>query len=343
MQKITVIIPAYNSGNTILQTINAIKNQENLNEPPEIIVVNDGSTDNTLQVLEKTENIITISQKNSGPATARNTGAKIAKGDILIFTDSDTIPHKDWLYNLSKPFQNQNIAAATGTYSIENKESKLAQLIQEEIGYKHSKYNDYVAFGGTYNLAIKKEVFDTIGGFNEGYKNASGEDVDICYKILKQGYQIRFVKDAIVGHFHPENLYKYLKNQFNHGFWRAKLYYDHPNKLTGDDYTGNKEIIETLSAGFTIISPILYLFSLLFLKKSPCLPSKHLPLTKGVFLFPIISLLFIEYTFVSKLYSNRNKSHNLPSRLYAAFVFSLRTISRTLGFIKGLIYFSKTL
>ncbi|MBR4570498.1 MAG: glycosyltransferase [Candidatus Riflebacteria bacterium] len=373
MSKISVIIPVYNSEKTILHTIEAVKKQEGLTEKPEIIVVDDGSKDNTFNLLKGTDGIIAITQKNSGPATARNNGAKNATGSILVFTDSDTVPHKDWLQKLTAPFNNSDLMASTGTYSIENKGNRLAQLIQTEIEYKHSNYKDFVAFGGTYNLAIRKEIFDRIGGFNEDYKNASGEDVDICYKILKQGYKIRFVKDAIVGHFHPENLFKYLKTQFKHGFWRAKLYYEHPNKATGDDYTGSKEIIETLSAGFTIFSPFVFIFQntpffstardgsvqasdrtsvisnrMLLYKRAPGWQASRkgggLPKAdKGIFKYlsflPFITLLFIEYTFVSKIFSNSNKNKNLPSKLYAAFVFSLRAIYRTLGFIKGLIHF----
>lgn len=375
---ISVIIPSYNSEKTIQKTVLAIKNQQGLDIPPEIIVVDDGSKDKSLNLLNKIDGIRVITQNNSGPATARNKGAKIAKGDILVFTDSDTVPHYDWLKKLVEPFYSTtNIVATTGTYSIENKESKLAQLIQSEIEYKHSNYKDFVAFGGSYNFAIKKDLFEEIGGFNEEYRYASGEDVDICYKILNKGYKIRFVKDAVVGHFHPEKLYKYLITQLKHGFWRAKLYYDHPNKATGDDYTGLKEIIETLSAGFTIVSPLLYLLNLLLLKKQnnrtffenrhrealkepwqsvknydlislikkfPYLLRRHSPLIKGMFIFPTILLLFIEYTFVSKFYSNSIRSqNNLPSKLYATIVFSLRAIYRTFGFIKGLIYFSKSL
>ena len=337
---ISVIIPSYNSEKTIQKTILSVKNQQGLEKYPEIIVVDDGSKDGTLKLLNKIDGITVITQKNSGPATARNNGAKIANGDILAFTDSDTVPRKDWLKNLTAPFESKDIVATTGTYSIENKKSKLAQLIQSEIEYKHSKYKDFIAFGGTYNLAIRKDLFEQIGGFNEDYKKASGEDVDICYKILNKGYKIRFVKEAVVGHFHPENLYKYLKTQLNHGFWRVKLYFDHPNKVTGDDYTGFREIIETLLAGFSIISPFIFVCPKPPFFKGGCLPKADKGIFKCLSILPIISLLFIEYSFVSILYSNRFKSNNiLPSKLISAIIISLRAIFRTFGFIKGLILF----
>ena len=350
MSKITIIIPAYNCCKTILQTIEAVKKQEGLIEPPEIIIVDDGSNDKTLEVLNQIKDIKVLSQHNSGPASARNNGAKASTGDILVFTDSDTVPHKDWLKNLTEPFENPDIVATTGTYSIENCESKLASLIQYEIENKHSKYNDYVAFGGSYNLAIRRDLFFSIGGFNEEYKSASSEDVDISYKILNRGYKIKFVKSAIVGHFHPESLIKYLKTQFKHGFWRAKLYYDHPNKLTGDDYTGYKETFETVFSSLTIISPLLIFanFIIKYLSNHKCEKIKdsqqNLHLFKLIFkYFPLVTIILlfcVEFCFVSKLYNNiiKNKT-DLPSRHYAVLIFSLRAVYRTLGFIKGLAHF----
>lgn len=346
MSRNTVIIPAYNCSKTILQTIEAVKKQEGLAEPPEIIIVDDGSNDNTLDVLNQIKDIKVLSQSNSGPASARNNGAKASSGDILVFTDSDTVPHKDWLKNLTEPFSDSDIAASTGTYSIENSESKLASLIQYEIGNKHSKYKDYVAFGGSYNLAIRRDLFFSIGGFNEEYKSASGEDVDISYKILKRGHKIKFVKDAVVGHFHPECLVKYLKTQFKHGFWRAKLYYDHPKKLTGDDYTGHKEAFETVFSGLTIISPLIIFAEFLLnhhfetIKKTQNNTNIFKLIIKYFPLFSLIFLFYTEFAFVSQLYDNTiNNKPYLPSKYYAVFVFSLRAIYRTLGFIKGLIHF----
>lgn len=338
MTKISVIIPAYNSAKTIVKTIEAIKEQIGLSEQPEIIVVDDGSKDETLEILNKFKNITVIAQNNSGPATARNAGAKMAKGDILVFTDSDTVPHNNWLKELTSPFENREIKASTGTYSIANPKSRLAQLIQSEIEFKHSKYGEFVLFGGSYNLAIRKSLFNEIGGFNEEYKSASGEDNDICYKTLNKGYKIKFVKEAIVGHYHPENIVKYLKTQMKHGYWRAKLYFDHLNKVSGDDYTGYKEILESLLAGSLFLLPILVLFNST-LNKRLRLASHYRWIFKIMPLVLIMALFLLELLYVYKLYSKKdNKTLELlPSILYASLLFFLRAICRILGFAKGIV------
>ena len=95
---------------------------------------------------------------------------------------------------------------------------------------------------GSYNFCIKKNIFDEVNGFDENYKNASGEDNDLSYKIGNAGYKIYFNKEMLVKHHHPEKVWKYLKEQYQHGFWRAKMYKDHPCMIMGDDYTYWKDI-----------------------------------------------------------------------------------------------------
>lgn len=335
MTKISVIIPAYNSAATVLDTITAIQNQQYLKDSFEIIVVDDGSKDGTANLVKKIPNVKLISQPNSGPAAARNNGAKNASGEILVFTDSDTVPHPNWLYELIKPFDSYQIMATTGTYSQINTQSQLSTFIQREIELKHKSYGDFILFGGTYNLAIRKELFEQIGGFNEEYKKASGEDTEICYKILSEGHKIKYVPTAIVGHYHPENIGKYLKTQFTHGFWRAKLYYGFPKRISGDSYTGYKEIIETLASSLMIICfPIALL--MLFCKHKRIL-------TRPTALSATFLALFITelYSMINIYNGNTLQANNLPNPVCLLFILIIRPIVRTAGFFLGLVKFFK--
>ena len=333
MNKISVIIPAYNAQNTIKQTIEAILTQVGLSEKPEIIVVDDGSNDNTIKILNKYSDIKIISQKNKGPASARNRGALLSTGQILVFTDSDTIPHKNWLFELTNPFTTEKIQASTGTYGIANSQNKLANLIQQEIAEKHNHYSQYVNFGGTYNFAISRKLFFKIGGFNEEYLKASGEDTELSYRIISNGFKIRFVPTAIVDHFHPENLQKYLTTQFIHGYWRAKVYYQHPKRLKGDSYTGIKEIFETASTGSVLAFFILFIISLIFK-----IPKKYKRIPFISILIVSMTIFYIEYLTLYKIFKNSNQS-NLPSKNVAILIFSARAFIRTCGFIIGFISF----
>lgn len=335
ISSISVIIPAYNAAKTIRNTVEAVISPKGLPAKPEIIVVDDGSNDDTVKILKDYPDVITITQPNSGPATARNTGAFFSKGEIVVFTDSDTIPHPDWLYELTKPFEDNRIYATTGTYSIANPENELAQFIQREIALKHSNYKDFILFGGSYNLAIRKRLFTQIGGFNEEYKKASGEDTEICYKILKEGHKIKYVPTAIVSHYHPEKLGKYLKTQYTHGYWRAKLYYSFPQRAAGDSYTGLKEAFETIFSATFLVSLIFNIITKIIGS------NKNKKIITLFFITSLICLILTEFkaAFSIKKSTADDCKSLLPSTSRIIAILILRALYRTSGFFVGLIDF----
>jgi hypothetical protein len=85
---------------------------------------------------------------------------------------------------------------------------------------------------------------EEVGGFNEEYKRASGEDNDLAYRVAKMGYKLSFVQDSAVAHYHPDRLFSYLRQQFWHGCWRMKIYKDHPDMASGDSYSGMFDFIQ---------------------------------------------------------------------------------------------------
>jgi len=101
---ISVIIPVYNAEKLIADCLIALLNQNIDFSKYEIIVVDDGSSDNTAKIVEIFKDVQLIIQKNRGPAAARNEGVRHAKGDIVVFTDSDCIPNKNWIEQMIMPF-----------------------------------------------------------------------------------------------------------------------------------------------------------------------------------------------------------------------------------------------
>jgi glycosyltransferase involved in cell wall biosynthesis len=325
--KVSVIVPAFNADRTIGKTLGAIINQTGFSPAIEVIVVDDGSTDNTVLELAKFPQVTLLQQKNSGPAAARNTGAKAATGEIFVFTDSDTIPDPHWLQKIVAPFNDPSIMAATGTYTIANSGKSLAEIIQKEIEKRHSSYGDFVLFGGTYNLAVRKRLFDQLGGFDETYRHASGEDNDFCYRLISLGHLIKYVSEAKVAHHHTESVSRYLKEQYRHGFWRAKLYLEHPDRLSGDNYTGPRDILETLFSLVLIVLPVISYFRRCF------------AIARFLRLLPIAvcsgsAILFIEGNAAAR------QSESFGQFFQATAVFSLRAIIRTGAFICGLLFFA---
>ena len=260
MNSVSVIIPAFNAAATIGGTLDALAAQDHPS-PFETIVVDDGSTDATADIVRRYPAVRCVHQTNAGPASARNHGARLARGEFLCFTDSDCVPHPDWIAKLVAGFSaalpaeaeresnsaqaGPKIAVVMGSYGIVNPESILARGVHAEIIFRHCwLMPDFPrAFGG-YNFCVRAQVFRAVGGFNEAYRAASGEDNDLSYKVISAGHKIFFQRGALVDHHHTEDIVRYLKEQYRHGFWRAFTYADHPRMVQGDGYTFWKDIIE---------------------------------------------------------------------------------------------------
>jgi glycosyltransferase involved in cell wall biosynthesis len=313
----TVVIPAYNCEKTIPKSIQAVLNQKIL--PDEIIVVDDGSIDGTKMAVQKFKNVRYVHQENAGPATARNQGGFKACGEIILFTDSDCLPQRDWVERIVWHFSDPQTAVVCGSYGIANPESLLARCIHQEILYRHQKLMpQYPRAFGSYNFAIRKTVFTQLKGFDSSYPMASGEDNDLSYRILNAGYKILFEPKALVDHFHTTQVKKYLFEQFRHGFWRAKMYQDHPNMARGDDYTFWKDIIEVPLALLSLVLLVVSFFGLFW--------------AVTMFFVALAGLFSLEIIFGFMVTGRFFES------FFWGFIMFLRSYARMAGFSKGLIY-----
>ncbi|MGD8694152.1 MAG: glycosyltransferase, partial [Syntrophobacterales bacterium] len=240
-----MVIPAYNDERTIGEAVAHSLSQTKGSLQVEVIVVDDGSADDTAAVAESAGATV-IRQQNAGPAAARNQGWKRATGRFICFTDSDCIPTAGWLENLLDGFTDSQVGAVAGSYEIANHSSWLARWVHQEIMERHKRMPPFVRAFGSYNVAIPLHVLQATGGFDPMYRRASGEDNDLSYRIIKKGWRIAFRPQAKVAHYHPERLWQYLMQQYRHGFWRAKMYKDHPDMMGGDDYTRLRDRIEPI-------------------------------------------------------------------------------------------------
>lgn len=241
---VSVIIPAYNAQDTIADALEAVRAQDYAGGV-ELIVVDDGSTDGTAGVVRRYADVVYLRQDNAGPACARNHGARISRGEVLFFTDSDCRPSRSWVSEGMKCLQREDVSVVAGSYGITNTDSVLARVIHAEIVFRHRfLMPEFPKFFGSYNFAIRRHVFESAGGFNEQYRRASGEDNDLSYRIMARGGRILFRRNITVDHYHQESLLRYLKEQFRHGVWRARMYADHPGMMGGDGYTFWKDIAE---------------------------------------------------------------------------------------------------
>jgi len=258
---ISIIVPSHNSEKTIQKNLESLLKQDYKGRY-EIIVV-DSSKDKTPDIVSKFP-VKLIKQKPKGPAAARNLGVKKAKGNIVVFIDSDCIAPKNWLRNLLKPFSNKNVVAVAGTYKTKNKESLIARFTGYEIEQRHERMRmfKYIDFVATYNCAYRKRIFIKLGGFNKKFTQA--EDADLSFRIVKRGYKIRYQPSAYVYHYHPSTLTKYLKQKFWRGYWKVFLYLRHREKFLGDTYTPKTLLPQILSFSIFFVFLISSIFSTVF-------------------------------------------------------------------------------
>lgn len=316
---VSVIIPAYNASATLREALLALT-QQDIQGSLEVIVVDDGSLDNTREIVQQFATVKYLSQENAGPAAARNLGASVAQGDFLCFTDSDCIPRRDWVRKLLQGFHEPNIAVVCGSYGIANPSKRLSRCIQEEILYRHRYLmTDYPKVFGSYNFCMRTKVFRELKGFNALYRRASGEDNDLSYRLIARGQKIYFERNAIVNHYHTSDLVKYLREQSRHGHWRMMMYADHPQMMKGDSYTFWKDIVEVpwsalclVGIGISVITNNLFLCATYF----------------TLFFFLFFELCF-SFCMIQKKYD----------AFYFGFVMFLRAFVRSFGLSTGIIYF----
>ncbi|MEJ2348084.1 MAG: glycosyltransferase family 2 protein [Patescibacteria group bacterium] len=172
MKKLSVIISVYNEEKVVLDCLNSLEEQNHPNF--EVIIVDDGSSDDTLKILEsfkpKNYKIRIFKQQHKGPGAGRNLGAKKAKGEILVFVDADMTFAKDFLMKLVKPIDSSK---EKGTFSkeefVSNWDNVWARCwnINENWEVKRRHPANYPDKQKVFRAILKSE-FERVGGFTPG-------------------------------------------------------------------------------------------------------------------------------------------------------------------------------
>ncbi len=262
----SVIVPVYNGAAAIVQCLSALQNQSLGADEFEVIVVDDGSTDGTYDTVRGFR-VNLVSLPHGGPAKARNRGAALARSDILVFTDADCVPERDWLEKMLVPFDDPEVVGAKGAYVTAQAEpaARFAQA-EFETRYDMMRGKKHVDFVDTYSGAFRRSAFHAVGGFDPSFPKANNEDVDLSYRmasvVCKPGLdgapakRMVFVPDAKVRHTHPATWLRYAKNKFWRGYWRVAVYRRFVGKVLTDSYTPQSLKVQIAAlAGFCLSLP----------------------------------------------------------------------------------------
>ena len=334
--KISVVIAVKNDRYHIEECIKALINQEYTKEDYEILIIDGMSTDGTSEILEKIKkrenvNLKILRNPKGDAASGRNIGIKEGKGEVVAFTDSDAIVYPDWLKNIEKYMRRFE------------KERKIAGVGGPDLLPENQPYKSYViskimassfASGGelnpstqhimasdemvvkhipTCNLSVKREVFESEGGFDEAF--IKGQDLEFSTRLSIKGYSFFYTPEIKVRHYRRRHIRDLAKQIYKWGKAKAAIIKKHG--LTNPVY-----LLPVFEICF-----FLFLFLISFL------------LGKFLFFAIVFFLAGITYTSVILFESARISVENHDPRLffYGLILFPIIHISYTFGICYGLI------
>ena len=216
--KFSVIIPFKNSESTLSKCIQSITSQTYNQDDYEIICVDNASTDSSKDIIDKFikryPKLIKVITSNANTVSGvRNDGAAVAKGEFLAFLDSDCVAPTWWLIEALKMVA-KSYEVFGGGYVRDKDDYSWIKIWDNVMQIKESGNVKWLPAG---NLFIKQSIFNTIAGFDR--KLVTSEDIDICFRVIRQGYNIIYNPKLDVLHLgEPKNLKEFFKKEL----WRGK-------------------------------------------------------------------------------------------------------------------------
>jgi glycosyltransferase involved in cell wall biosynthesis len=248
---ISFVVLTLNSGRTIQKCLESIEAQKC---EKEIIVVDGGSTDNTIKIAKKYKTKI-ITDKRRFLGAARNVGLEKAKGKYIAFVDSDVVLPKKWIQIALNKIEKDDMIAGVGGPGISPEENIISDSLNFLYGRSKDTKENYVKSLPTMDLLYKKDAIKN-QEFIDNLK--AGEDVEYNFRLVKNGYKLLFSSDLFVYHFHPTSLKQMIKKWYNYGRNYAKPYFIH------------KEMIDIGFISRICYMPLLAFFILLTIILSNC-------------------------------------------------------------------------
>ena len=239
---LSIIIPTRNRRDSLQEALFSLKHLDYRGDEYEVIVIDDGSSDGTEEMLAKIRDSLPYPlhygrfEEKKGISAARNVGMQMAKGQIFVFTDDDCLFEKRWLTRLLRPFLSNKVGAVGGL----DQAPEEATLFSKCVGYL---FTSFIGTGGLRggnlrvgkyypkgcNMAVLKEAIDKVGGFDEHL--GPGEEIELGYRIEKTGYEIKFAPGAFVWHKREITLKGFLQKIFKIGYTRVVLAHKHRGLL----------------------------------------------------------------------------------------------------------------
>lgn len=310
---LSVIVPVFNRPAEVNDLLESLARQTAA--VFEVIIVEDGSTvrcEATVDVFKSKLDINYVYQANSGPGPARNAGSRAAKGDYLVFLDSDCVLPAHYIETVKRSLSLDYADAFGGP----DRARADFTVLQRAINYSMTSFFTTGGIRGgsekldkfhprSFNMGYSAEVFRHTGGFSA---MRFGEDIDMSIRIIGAGFKTRLIREAYVYHRRRTNLRRFFKQVYNAGVARINLYKRHPHSL---------KAVHLAPAMFTV--GVVFIFAL------------------SVFLSPYFSLLLLAHaSFILFDASVRNRSILIGLLAVVASYFQL--LGYGIGFIHAILW-----
>ena len=218
---VSVIVPVLNGADTIGDMLTALLNQAGAPKKREIIVVDNGSSDQTPEIVKKFE-VTLLEEPTPGVSAARNCGLRHATGDIYINIDADTLPTRYWLREIVLPFSDPSVILVGGKVISFKPETGAERYIENSGLYEpiNSITNPVFAFVAGMNLAVRREAALAIGGWDESLRRS--DDIDFSFR-LQQKFpsEIKYQPSALIFHRNRRSDDALEKQAWGYGYGAA--------------------------------------------------------------------------------------------------------------------------
>lgn len=280
--RISIVIPVHNGGQSFKECLASI--QHSHRHPDEVIVVADGDTDGSWQLAQSFGAKVIRLPSCGGPARARNVGAAAAQGELLFFMDADVTIHPNTLERIEQRFnQSPDLAALIGSYDdAPGADNFLSQYKNLFHHYTHQRGTEEIStFWGACG-AIRRSIFEAVGGFDEAYTKPCIEDIELGYRLKQAGYRICLDKTVQVKHLKHWKAISLLKAEI---FYRALPW--------TELLIRNRQFNTELNLSYTNRLSVLLVFSLTMSLMASCVTGLELSILWGLMLLSILGLLVI--------------------------------------------------
>jgi cellulose synthase/poly-beta-1,6-N-acetylglucosamine synthase-like glycosyltransferase len=219
---VSIIVPVYNGERNIGNCIESLLALNYPSSKMEIIIVDNNSKDATYKTIQKYPVIPLIEDKIQSSYASRNAGLKIAKGEIIAFTDSDCIADKEWILKALECFQDNSVGCVAGRIEGYSPSNYIEEYLVRTRALCQGSTR-FLPYAQTANALYRKDVFDSIGLFEE--KWISGGDADLTWRmLLHSGYKIVSCSDSVIYHVHRSTLKGFFKQRMTWGYGEVLLH-----------------------------------------------------------------------------------------------------------------------